>query len=379
MSWHPVMRPKRHRTSVLEVSFFTVVATAILALVYAQALTVQVRIDGRDVRFPAGATVADVLGGGYVRGVPGDLIGVDGSVVRRGGGGSPSVLRNGRRAYPATRLHAGDVLASSDGPDAAEPTIEGTLPVEPPVEVSGRGSFTRVVDEGRPGVARVVRGAESGIVVTSETVEPPEPAHVLRFSRTGGAMVVALTFDDGPWPGQTERILDILKKEKVPATFFMLGSRAKKSPAVARRVAAEGHQVATHSFSHKKIWTESLPVVRREVRRGAEAVEEASGVHPRWFRPPGGRVTGLIAAEARIANLKIVLWDVDPSDWRQPRASVIARRVVGATEPGSVVLLHDGGGDREQTITALPWIIHGLQKKGYTFVTLDQMEQLDAP
>jgi len=197
---------------------------------------------------------------------------------------------------------------------------------------------------------------------------------VLRRVGANGKKVVALTFDDGPWPEHTAEILDILKEEEVPATFFMLGLRVKKEPEVARRIVAEGHDVGNHTYRHVDLTDVKPEIQRREIRGTNNVIRATTGVQPEWFRPPMGQVDSSAYREIKAAGLRPALWTVDPQDWRKnASAGAIAREVVSATKPGSVILLHDGGGNRSQTTKALPWIIHELHKRGYEFVLLGDL------
>ncbi len=380
MSWHRVTRPHATRTSALEVSFFSVVSTAVLAIVYTQLLSIPIAVDGSHLRIPLGSTVKDLAESGVVLGRSGDLIAVDGSVLETAGGEPATLSHNGRPADRSARLRVGDTIETRPGRDRREATVTETEPIPPPARVAGSGPFVRVVDEGIPGVVRVVRGALSGVEVTRSVASEPVPMEVVRTPGDGPMRLVALTFDDGPWPRSTEAILNVLKREKVKATFFVVGDRVRLSPALVERTVREGHEVGNHTVTHRRIFGSDVGRVRvrREVRGGQTIIEAATGVRPRWFRPPGGVVNGVIVDEARRAGMQVVLWDVDPVDWGRPGAGRIVERVVSAVRPGSVVLLHDGGGDRTQTVQALTWIIRKLKGDGYTFVTLEELARVSA-
>jgi peptidoglycan-N-acetylglucosamine deacetylase len=227
---------------------------------------------------------------------------------------------------------------------------------------------------GTVGLKELRTGEVSGDTIESTTLIKPVPALFLR-TRPGAAVgrAIALTFDDGPLPGSTERVLAVLRKFKIKATFFMVGQQVRRHPALVRAVLADGNQVGSHSWSHKKLGTASQRTVAYEIQAGQQAIHKAAGIWPAWFRPPYGSVSRIVHAEAAAAKTKLILWDVDPEDWRRPSATVIANRVVNAAKPGAVVLMHDGGGDRRNTADALAMIIPRLQAQGYRFVTLDQL------
>lgn len=280
---------------------------------------------------------------------------------------------NGLEAGPSATVAPGDTIVTTPGEDTVEPTREETRAIEIPTEIVGKGAMVSLAAPGSVGIERVVLGVVSGDVVESETVVPASPM-VLRKTNGNGKKVVALTFDDGPWPKQTAKILDILKAEGVPATFFTVGLRVKKEPELAKRIVAEGHAIGTHTYRHVNLTTAEKGIVRREIRGANDMVRRITGVQPKWFRPPMGLIDSNAYKELKAAKMRVALWTVDPQDWRgEATAGQIARDVVAAVKPGAVILLHDGGGDRKDTIKALPWIIHELQDRGYDFVLLDDL------
>jgi peptidoglycan/xylan/chitin deacetylase (PgdA/CDA1 family) len=138
-------------------------------------------------------------------------------------------------------------------------------------------------------------------------------------------------------------------------------------------VVEEGHLVGNHSQTHQMPRSSTPGRVASQMRAGRDTIRRVTGVESRWFRAPAGIVTPLVRIQAAALQERIVRWTVDPADWRRPGSSVIVRRVVRNARPGAIVLLHDGGGDRRQTIAALPGIIRALKAQGYRFVTLDEL------
>jgi peptidoglycan/xylan/chitin deacetylase (PgdA/CDA1 family) len=178
---------------------------------------------------------------------------------------------------------------------------------------------------------------------------------------------VALTFDDGP-SAYTPAILAVLRRYGVPATFCMLGDQAQRYPAVARRVAADGHQICNHSRDHKDMARLSAAQARGEVVSAERQIRDASGVGPTIFRFPYGSSDRLARRVVQGYGMRALDWDVDPQDWTRPSASTITSRIVRNVRPGSVVLLHDGGGNRSHTVASLPATIRQLRRRGYHFV-----------
>jgi peptidoglycan-N-acetylglucosamine deacetylase len=181
---------------------------------------------------------------------------------------------------------------------------------------------------------------------------------------------VYLTFDDGPHPRYTPQVLDIVSRYRVRGTFFQVGQNVATYPALTRRAHLAGNGVQNHTWSHPDLRTVSAATFNSQVLRTDTVIRAQTGYTPRCLRPPYGAVNTTVRTRAAALNKKLVLWSVDPRDWSRPGSSVIARRVLDNVRPGSVVLLHDGGGDRSQTVAALPTIIRHLKARGFTFATL---------
>ncbi len=184
-----------------------------------------------------------------------------------------------------------------------------------------------------------------------------------------GDRVVALTFDDGPTP-YTSQILDILAREGVPATFFAVGSQVERYPDLVRRAAEEGHAVMGHTQTHAYLTRVADAGYGFEVDRPNSLIASITGKSVGCVRPPYGAVNGTVIDRLGRRGLTTAMWSVDPSDYRRPGADTIAARVLGGLTPGAVVAMHDGGGDRSQTVAALPAIIAGARARGYGFVSM---------
>jgi peptidoglycan-N-acetylglucosamine deacetylase len=198
---------------------------------------------------------------------------------------------------------------------------------------------------------------------------PTGSPFVLNGPRT--QKVVALTFDDGP-SDFTPKVLDILRRERVRATFFVIGGQVAGREALLRRELDQGNAIGNHTFTH--IDTSGAgPEVSREVAKTTAEIKRATNFTPCLFRPPYGSKSAQSVALLRSKGLQVVNWDVDTSDYERPASFDIVQRVLGGAKPGSIVLMHDGGGPRDQSVAALPRIIKGLRAKGYRFVTLDQL------
>ncbi|WP_203838832.1 polysaccharide deacetylase family protein [Winogradskya humida] len=181
------------------------------------------------------------------------------------------------------------------------------------------------------------------------------------------ARTVALTFDDGP-SRYTPQILAVLRRHHVHATFCMLGDEARRYPELARQVVAEGHQVCNHSRDHANLQKASTAKVRAEVTKAQKQIKKATEVTPKVFRFPYGASDSQARKVVHGYGLRVLGWNVDPEDWTRPPAKKITTRITAHVKNGSVVLMHDGGGDRSHTAASLEATITRLRARGYTFV-----------
>ncbi len=191
---------------------------------------------------------------------------------------------------------------------------------------------------------------------------------------------IAMTFDDGPSEKLTPKLLDLLAAHHIKATFFVIGQNAAAHPQILARMIREGHEIGNHSWSHPNLAKMSDEAVRRELRKTDDAIFAGAGVHPTLMRPPYGSIT---ARQKRWIHdefgYRIILWEVDPLDWKRPGPSVITNRIVRETHNGAIVLSHD---IHAGTIAAMPATFTALQEKGFKFVTVSEliaMERESAP
>ncbi|MXY36106.1 MAG: polysaccharide deacetylase family protein, partial [Dehalococcoidia bacterium] len=190
-----------------------------------------------------------------------------------------------------------------------------------------------------------------------------------------GEPVVYLTFDDGPHPRWTPQVLDVLARHGATATFFVLGQNVLAYPALAARMVAEGHDPENHTFDHASLDKVDRETFIAEVRDTDRAIHEAAGEQAdpiACLRPPYGAYdaqTGTLAAEL---GKTLTLWTVDPQDWRRPGADQIAEHLLAHARPGAILLMHDGGGERSQTVAALDRVLGELSARGFTFALLCQ-------
>lgn len=188
---------------------------------------------------------------------------------------------------------------------------------------------------------------------------------------------VALTFDDGPNPETTNKLLDMLKARGVKATFFVLGSRASQHPAILRRMIAEGHEVANHSWNHPQLPKISRAAVDKQIGDTNAAIERATGQRPRYIRPPYGAMTPALRSHIeKTHDLTFIYWSVDPLDWKNRNANTVRERVLAKVQPGSIILMHD---IHPTTVAAVPQLLDTMIARGYKFATTSELLAMDRP
>jgi peptidoglycan-N-acetylglucosamine deacetylase len=188
---------------------------------------------------------------------------------------------------------------------------------------------------------------------------------------------IAMTFDDGPSAALTPKLLDILAAHHMKATFFVIGENVAQHPEIVARAAREGHEIGNHSWSHPNLAKMSDDGVRHQLSRTDDAIKSAIGTRPTLLRPPYGSIT---VREKRWIHgefgYQIILWDVDPYDWKRPGPAVVRNRILKETRPGSIVLSHD---IHPGTIEAMPSTFDELEAKGFKFVTVSELIRMAVP
>jgi len=319
---------------------------------------VAVIMNGRSVQLAAGTTLRRAAALRRLRPRAGDFLDVGGGVLR-GGAFRGKILLNGKAAAPRTRLRPGDRIRVVHGHDRREPLTREVVKVRGGLTANPQFIVARTA-----GSQIVVRGAISHKLV-SVRFRPRGPERVER--------AVALTFDDGPSPLYTPRILAVLRRLRVPATFFVVGNLADEYPDLIRAELLAGMTVENHSYSHPQVPPfGQLPrgVMDDQIALGARSLRRL-GADASLFRPPGGSFSPALVRAADSRGERTVLWSVDPGDWRHGATpGGIARNVLAAVRPGAIVLLHDGGGDRSATAAALARIVKGIRRRGLELVAL---------
>lgn len=223
--------------------------------------------------------------------------------------------------------------------------------------VAGQGSAAAPAPQA-PATPVVAQAASAAAVVTGATSLAAAPVRKKK--------VVYLTFDDGP-SRYTPQVLRVLKRHNAKATFFMIGRQAKSNRSAVRQVRRGGHKIGNHTYNHPWLTKTSASRVRSELR-----LADAATGRTTCMRPPGGFVNSRVRSVARAERKSIVMWSVDTNDWRRPGSGRIVRSIGSSPRSGSIILMHDGGGNRSQTVAALNTVLPRLKAKGYRFATLPQ-------
>lgn len=312
---------------------------------------------------------------------PGDLISLTGTVLKKSEGYAFDATVNGEATSdPEYQLHNGDVIVVSDGKDKVEEYDSYDEPKPHSGSVMGLGAICSFTP-GEDGVLQTRTGRLSGDVIQVTTVQPTGTECKRYSPNVGGDKVLALTFDEGPTEEFTGQILDLLKQNEAKATFFCTGQKIENHPEIVQRERSEGHQVcsSTYSMLRTSIYTgmsngeATRDQLYEEVELGQQALANALGETPsKIVRMPLAELTGdLAAAVDTIVDIDVG-WNLDTGDWMGGSADAIYDVLMQA-ESGDVIALHDGYNDRTNTINALKKALPLLKKRGFTFVTIDEL------
>ena len=229
-------------------------------------------------------------------------------------------------------------------------------------------------------IAALGLGAES-IAATRDAAREnpaaPEESSITFNSVHVDGPYIAMTFDDGPSATLTPKLLDLLAAHHIKATFFVIGENVAEHPEIVARAAREGHEIGNHSWSHPNFGKMSDQGVRSQLQRTDDAIKNATGTRPTLMRPPYGSIT---PREKHWIHdefgYRVILWDVDPYDWKRPGPAVVRNRILKETQPGSIVLSHD---IHPGTIEAMPSTLDALEAKGFKFVTVSELIRMATP
>lgn len=344
---------------------------------------VEVTLNGDQVTISgAERSVGGLLDNNVVSVTPGNYVAVDGSTIRQDEGTRCTAKVNGNDTDDmGMHLNGGDKIEISNGTDITEPYTDSepqTLPHK--TELKGVGAVHLYSNNAQDGEQVTRTGKESGITATVTTKEPVDNIVQYYNVNSNGDKVIALTFDDGPWDKQTDEILDILEQNDAKATFFTVGQCISGHEKELQRAASMGCEIGTHTWDHAEGSGEGVSLIKmstderkQEVQKGLEAIKNATGQEASTiFRCPGGNFDTSVATDLEGIVTAEIGWNVDTTDWKKPGADVIAQRIQSAG-PGNIILMHDGGGDRSQTIEGLRQALPKLKEQGYSFITVQEL------
>ncbi|MBL9160472.1 MAG: polysaccharide deacetylase family protein [Verrucomicrobiales bacterium] len=263
--------------------------------------------------------------------------------------------------FPTLLLLTSCQVPSSVSRQAASPLLTGEVKVSPPPLFAGLDAPTW------------------GVAPPKEET-PPAPGWTGPVDDTytrvkTSRKVIAITFDDGPHPENTPRLLDMLKERKVKATFYVVGDMVKYSPDLLKRMVDEGHEIGNHTVSHGTLSRMSDEALLSELRAAHNQIIEACGVAPISMRPPGGAIKkDQKELMLRELGYPTILWSVDPEDWKRPGPAVVTSRLVNGASPGGILLVHDL---HKPTVDAMPGTLDQLLAMGYEFLTISELIKLD--
>ncbi|MCH4054458.1 MAG: polysaccharide deacetylase family protein [Atopobiaceae bacterium] len=373
---------RRNTQSVVIV--LAIIAALVLGGVFAWThRSVTVSVDGTHRSYTIGTTVQQVFDEEKPGVTAGNLVSVNGNLITEGGGDPYSATVDGKAISPSKAkergIKGGEDIAFSNGADKTEDYDETTVDVAPKLLMDGNaGAVSYISQWGKAGKATVRTGKVSG--ETAQTVTTPAQDCVVtvkNITPADGRKLVALTFDDGP-SDYTERYLQILKEHGAVATFFCLGSKVEASPDLAKEIVDSGCQIASHSYSHPQLTSLDAAGVQSELSTSFADISNATSVQTTAFRPPYGAFNQETWLKTQGLATVSVIWNMDSRDWARPGADAIVSNSCDGIQPGYIILMHDGGGNRDQDLEALPQIIDRLKSEGYTFVTISDLLASDS-
>jgi peptidoglycan/xylan/chitin deacetylase (PgdA/CDA1 family) len=237
-------------------------------------------------------------------------------------------------------------------------------------------SQSAVVVEPQP-VIQSMNATEAPVPAPTPAPAPTAPRKPTYNSCNVESSTVAMTFDDGPHPKLTPKLLDMLKERNIKATFFVIGKCVAENPDIAKRIVDEGHEIANHSWSHPQLTKLSPPAFAAEIAQTNDAIEKATGIRPVVMRPPYGAINPILTKRLNEEyGLSVIIWSVDPLDWKIRKSDHVSSHIIKNAAPGAIILAHD---IHASTVDAMPATLDALQSKGYKFATVSELIAMDRP
>lgn len=311
---------------------------------------------------------------------PGDYVSVAGDVLTEGEGKPFSAKVNGEDLtgdqMDSYKARPRDSIEFDDGADIMEDYDVQVQEQQPVLKMEGSAGAVAYVEQwGQVGKVEQRTGKTSGKTAEGDTLQEKKDC-VIRARNVhpaDGQRLVALTFDDGPSDPYTEQYLSILQQYDAKATFFCLGENIEKYPELAKRITDAGMQLCSHTDTHQDLPSLSSSKLVEEINHTFGTIKDATGQETTTIRPPYGSFKEQTWLDSRGTISASITWNMDSRDWSLPGAEAIVSNATTGIQPGYIILMHDGGGDRSQDVEALPQIIKTLQDQGYKFVTVSEL------
>ncbi|KUH57859.1 hypothetical protein AUL39_09215 [Tractidigestivibacter scatoligenes] len=340
---------------------------------------VQVTVNGTLQSVTVRTTIDQLKSDADIQTAPGNYVSVSGNIIAEGEGYPYSASINGKDTdyddAHSYEVAGGERIALSDGQDRTEPSTTETVNQQPKLLMNGNmGAINYISQWGSTTVKDVITGQDSGEQVDGTVYEQGQDCAVTvkDVLPPDNEKLVALTFDDGP-SGYTPQYLKNLQDKGVKATFFCLGKEVDAHPDESKAIVDAGCQICSHSYDHPDLRYAEPKTVVDQLTSSFSSIENATGEKTTAFRPPYGSFTQRTWLATQGVATVAVRWDIDTEDWKQPGVDKIVSAACDNVHSGSIILMHDGGGPRDQDVEALPKIIDTLQSQGYTFVTISEL------
>lgn len=367
-----------------------IVAVAIVAIIGVLLWSnrrVEITLNGTATSIRVGSTCEQVIQTAELSPKAGNLVSVSGKRLEEGAGyaytaklGGNELSEDDAKNY---RVSPGDDLDISDGGDRMEDYDVQVMTEDPQLEMGGDawGNLSYVSQWPKAGSYEMRTGKRSGETARGDTIEETQNAVVSVHQISpddDSKKLVALTFDDGPAEKYTDAYLDILDKYGIHATFFNLGQNVEEYPELAKKICDRGSEVMSHTYQHQQLSLLDSEALQKEFSSTFSTIESTTGVKTTGFRPPYGDFTEKAWLNSGGLASVSVLWNQDSLDWKRPGVDAIVENSTKNVTSGSIILMHDGGGNRDQDVEALPQIIEKLQNEGYEFVTVSELMKSDS-
>ena len=365
--------------------FGIIAASIIAAIIVLSAMLwwinrpVPITVNGTASEIRIGSALSDVVKKEKLSLKPGNLVSVNDRVLEADMGYAFSASVNGEELSPedvdAYHVVGNESIDFSDGKNIVEEFDAESETIMPYLRMEGTGYSLQYVSQwGYAGELQHRKGKRSGETADVVAKEPQDCVITcMEPFVEGDAKLVALTFDDGPANPYTEQYLEILDRYGIKATFFNLGDNTLNYPDLARKVVEKGHQLCNHTMAHNQLTSVDAETVHNEITRSQDAIEEVTGIRTTHIRPPYGDFTERSWLGSGGAITASIRWNGDSKDWETPGVDAIVSNSLINLHSGTIILMHDGGGDRSQDVEALPRLIEQVQAEGYEFVTISEL------